>query len=84
MSVLQNPREFIETLNNKWKEKGAVMEFRYRPELVEQAGRIFDDVVTKVLAKDFTVVKIPEKKICKECDLKAYCSSDGFISHAHA
>jgi DNA helicase-2/ATP-dependent DNA helicase PcrA len=60
--------------------KNAIMEFRYRPELVEQAGRLFDDVVMKILAKDFTVIKVPEKKICKECDLKSLCTTEGLIT----
>jgi DNA helicase-2/ATP-dependent DNA helicase PcrA len=63
--------------------KDALMEFRYRPELVEQAGRLFDDVVMKILTKDFQVIKVPEKKICKECDLKGYCTSEGLISPSH-
>ena len=60
--------------------KDAVMEFRYRPELVEQAGRVFDGVVMKILAKDFQVIKVPEKKICKECDLRMLCHAEGLIS----
>ena len=64
--------------------KDAIMEFRYRPELVEQAGQLFDEVVMKILTKDFTVIKVPEKKICKECDLKTYCSAEGLISPTYA
>lgn len=61
--------------------KDAVMEFQYRPELVEEAGRLFDDVVMKILTKDFQVIKVPERKICKECDLKALCGAEGLIGH---
>ena len=32
------------------------MEFPYRPELVEEAGRHFDAVVAKITAKDFRVI----------------------------
>jgi len=55
------------------------MEFLYRPELVEQAGRFFDEVVAKIQAKDFRVLEPPERKICKECDLKTHCTVEGLI-----
>jgi DNA helicase-2/ATP-dependent DNA helicase PcrA len=61
-----------------WKEN-ALMEFLYRPELVEEAGRVFDEVVGKIQAKEFRVLKPPERKICKECDLKTYCTVEGLI-----
>lgn len=60
------------------------MEFPYRPELVKDAGRHFDEVVTKIQARDFRVVKPPERKICKECDLKAYCTIEGLIEDPDA
>jgi DNA helicase-2/ATP-dependent DNA helicase PcrA len=59
--------------------KNAVMEFPYHPELVAAAGRHFDEVVTKIEAKDFQIVAVPESKICKECDLKYYCIHDGVL-----
>lgn len=61
--------------------KEVIMEFRYRPELVEEAGRLFDDVVRKILTKDFQVIKVPERKICKEYDVKALCGAEGLIGH---
>jgi len=57
----------------------ALMEFPYRPELIEEAGRHFDAVVAKVTAKDFRVIAPPEPGICKECDLRAYCLTEGTI-----
>jgi DNA helicase-2/ATP-dependent DNA helicase PcrA len=57
----------------------ALMEFPYRPELVEEAGRHFDAVVAKVKAKDFRITAPPELGICKECDLRAYCLTEGTI-----
>lgn len=60
--------------------KDALMQFPYRPELVEKAGKHFDQVVTKIKAKDFQVLKPPEAGICKECDLRHYCKRDGTIS----
>ena len=55
----------------------AIMEFPYRPELVDEAGRHFDEVVAKIQAKDFRVLAAPEPGICKECDLRAYCLAEG-------
>ena len=52
-----------------------LMIFPYRQKLVKEAGAYFDQVVTKILQKDFTIQKVPEAKICKECDLRRYCRS---------
>lgn len=57
----------------------AVMEFAYRPELVEKAGVHFDAVVGKIKAKDFKVINPPETGICKECDFRHYCKREGTI-----
>ena len=51
----------------------ALMTFPYRQKLVKEAGAYFDQVVTKILQKDFTIQKVPEAKICKECDISGYC-----------
>ncbi|MFC2171912.1 ATP-dependent helicase [Acidobacteriota bacterium] len=58
------------------KKKDALMEFPYRPELVEDAGRRFDKAVRKILAADFNIREFPDKGICKECDLGPYCVTD--------
>lgn len=39
----------------------AIMEFPYRPEMVEEAGRHFDEVVAKITASDFHVLTPPRK-----------------------
>jgi len=59
--------------------KNALMQFPYRPELVENAGRHFDSVVSKIKARDFQVVKPPEASICKECDFRHFCKREGTI-----
>jgi DNA helicase-2/ATP-dependent DNA helicase PcrA len=59
--------------------KNALMEFPYRPGLVAEAGRHFDEVVGKIQARDFRILTVPESKICKECDLKHYCVQDGVL-----
>lgn len=57
----------------------ALVELPYHRSLVDSAGRHFDEVVAKILDKDFRVITPPERKICKECDLKSYCVLDGLI-----
>ena len=57
----------------------ALLAFPYRPELVDEAARDFDRVVAKIQVKDFTIIAPPERKICKECDLKRYCFQQGTI-----
>ena len=59
--------------------KNAIMEFPYRPSMIDEAGKRFDGVVKKIEAKDFCVVKPPDKSICKECDFSRYCSSEGLF-----
>lgn len=58
----------------------ALMVFPFRPEMVDDAGRHFDDVVAKIKDSDFRVISPPERKICKECDMRAYCIADGLIA----
>ena len=55
------------------------MVFPYRPEVVEEAGTYFDSVVNQILAKDFALKKPPEYRVCKECDLRSYCSAGGIV-----
>jgi len=61
------------------KRTDALMEFPYRPEQVKEAGRRFDAVVRKIQACDFLVPKPPERKVCKECDLRLLCHAEGLI-----
>jgi len=57
----------------------ALMEMPYTPEKVDGAGRRFDGVVAKIQAGDFRVAHVPERKVCKECDLKSFCAGEGLI-----
>lgn len=58
----------------------AIMQFPFRPELVDAAAQDFDVVVRKIKAKNFTIATLPDKGICKECDLRSYCVSDGVLT----
>ena len=61
------------------KKQDALTVFPYRPEMVDDAGRHFDQVVAKIKDNDFGVITPPERKICKECDIRTYCVADGLI-----
>ena len=61
------------------RKQDALMEFPYRPERVAAAGTYFDQVVAKILQKDFTMQAPPEPNICKECDFRRYCAREGTI-----
>lgn len=61
------------------KKEDALQELPYRSEFVEDAARHFDEVVGKIKNKEFRVLVPPEKKVCKECDLKTFCQADGLI-----
>jgi DNA helicase II / ATP-dependent DNA helicase PcrA len=75
----KKPERLLLYWTGELEKDAALMEFPYRPELVDEAGIHFDDVVEKIQSKDFTVVVPPERKICKECDLKRYCTNEGLI-----
>lgn len=59
--------------------KDGLMQLPYRPELVEQRGRLFDRVVGKIKAKDFRLLNPSEPVIYKECDLRNYCNRESTI-----
>jgi DNA helicase-2/ATP-dependent DNA helicase PcrA len=61
------------------KKQDALMVFPYYREVLEEAGTHFDQVVTRILAKDFTIKRPPEPKVCKECDFRLYCRHEGTI-----
>jgi DNA helicase II / ATP-dependent DNA helicase PcrA len=58
----------------------ALMVFPYRPEIVDAAGIYFDQVVAQILAREFTVKRPPEPRVCRECDLLTYCEGEGTIT----
>jgi radical SAM protein with 4Fe4S-binding SPASM domain len=58
----------------------ALMTFDFRREDIVEAVRHFDDVVRKIQAERFKIVKVPDQKVCNECDFKPYCESVGTIS----
>jgi len=41
-------------------------------EELSQAGAHFDEVVKCILKRRFEVNKPPDRKVCKECDLRVY------------
>jgi DNA helicase-2/ATP-dependent DNA helicase PcrA len=58
----------------------AVMAFPYCAEHIDEAGKYFDQVVARIQAEEFQVARPPEAAICKECDLRSLCRSDGLIT----
>jgi DNA helicase-2/ATP-dependent DNA helicase PcrA len=57
----------------------ALMSFDYRPEDVDDAVAHFDAVVAEVQAQHFDVLRPPPRTVCKECDFRSYCVSQGTI-----
>ena len=58
----------------------ALMVLPYEPKRVEEAGRHFDETVRRIQAGEFAVATPPERAICKECDLRMLCHSEGVIA----
>jgi DNA helicase-2/ATP-dependent DNA helicase PcrA len=57
----------------------ALMSFDYRPEDVGSAVAHFEAVVAEVQAQHFEVHQPPARTVCKECDFRSYCVSQGTI-----
>ena len=66
------------------RKEDALMALPYRPELVQEAGRHFDETVRRIQAGEFSVKTPPEPAICKECDLRTLCYAEGVIAKEQA
>jgi len=62
------------------RKEDALMVLPYDPQKVEEAGRHFDETVRRIQARAFAVTTPPEAAICKECDLRMLCRSEGIIT----
>jgi len=60
----------------------ALMVLPYDPARVEEAGRHFDETVRRIEAAEFAIITPPEAAICKECDIRTLCRSEGIIGAA--
>lgn len=58
----------------------ALMVLPYDPKRVEEAGLHFDETVRCIQAREFAVTTPPEAAICKECDLRMLCRSEGIVT----
>ncbi len=61
------------------RKEDALMVLPYDPKRVEEAGRHFDETVRRIQAKEFAVTTPPEPAICRECDLRTLCRSEGLV-----
>ena len=61
------------------RKQDAITVFPYRPEKVSQAAEHFDSVVKKIQQEEYGVVTPPERKICKNCDIRNLCWNEGII-----
>ncbi len=65
------------------RKEDALMVIPYEKSSIEEAGKHFDQTVRRIQNQDFAVVTPPEPKICKECDLRSLCRSEGIIPAAN-
>lgn len=62
------------------RKEDALMVLQYDPGQVEEAGRHFDETVRRIQHREFAVTTPPpEAAICKECDVRHLCSSEGLL-----
>lgn len=62
------------------RKQNALMVVPYDPNRVEEAGLHFDETVRRIQAREFAMTTPPEAAICKECDLRMLCRSEGIIT----
>jgi len=58
----------------------ALMVFPYRPERIDEAAAAFDNLVQRIQAKDYRITQSPVASICRECDLRLLCHSEGIMA----
>jgi len=78
----KTPNRLILYWTGEEKKDNAIMAIDYDKDLVKTAVGEFDTVAKKILNKEFVVKRVPEKKLCRECDLKRFCINDGLIKEA--
>jgi len=61
------------------RKEDALISLPYNPQKVGEAGTHFDDIVYRIQSKKFEIERPPESKICKECDLRILCFTQGII-----
>lgn len=59
--------------------KDALVVFHYREDKVKRAVEEFETKVTHIQAKEFDVAVPPHPDICKKCDMRSLCISEGVI-----
>lgn len=58
----------------------AAMTFPYEPQQVEKASHRFDIIAHQILNRDFDIKTYPQLRVCRECDLLAYCQPPGLVA----
>jgi DNA helicase-2/ATP-dependent DNA helicase PcrA len=75
----KRPERLIVYWTAEEKKDKAITVFPYRQKKVEQATQRFEDVVQRIQANEYGVVDFPERKICKNCDIRNLCIQEGMI-----
>jgi len=55
----------------------AAMTFPYESDKVAEANQRFDTIAHQILNQDFNIRSYPQFKVCRECDLLAFCQPPG-------
>lgn len=65
------------------RKEDALMVVPYRPEAVEQVSFDFDEIVSHIQQKQFTVIIPPAPTVCRGCDIRHLCIKEGIIQPVH-
>lgn len=75
----QTPKKLTLYWTSEENKKDSITEFNYDEIYVNNVIKEFDEIINRISNKEFDIKKIPDAKICKECDLRFICSKEGII-----
>jgi DNA helicase-2/ATP-dependent DNA helicase PcrA len=82
--INDNYKRFPDRIYLYWTDEtdrdSALMQIPFDENELRRAEEHFDFVVNSIQNKDFAVKETPAKKVCRECDFRNYCNSQGTIS----
>jgi DNA helicase-2/ATP-dependent DNA helicase PcrA len=77
----KTPERLLIYWTSEPKKEDAITEISYSAAKLQSVGEYFDDVVARIRGKEFDVKKEPDKKVCKECDFRFYCSQNKIVAN---
>jgi DNA helicase-2/ATP-dependent DNA helicase PcrA len=75
----RKPEKLVIYWTGQTNREDARMVFDYNKDLATTSVVEFDFIAKKILEKDYSIINVPEKKYCYECDFRKYCANEGTL-----